>query len=305
MTGTLAGYIALSPAVAQPLYNKLLFYPDYPVRYEQQHYQLKELEGVPKQDAFIPTSLGTKLHAWYFKNPRATKLVILDHGNAGNLSDRTGLAADLIKMGVSVLLYDYQGYGLSEGKPSIPNICLDGLSVFDYAREKLGYSPLDIILYGESLGCAVACNTAGQRPCAALILQSGFSSLKAIASEKFLIFNLYPSSCFPKPHLDNLACLRKEHPPLLLIHGRLDQTIPVSHSEKMFREACQPKQLLVLPNSGHFVAESDNEKFTHEVAAFIGLLRAAPTIDSALASRWFALTTNYSGLRPVSAAMHS
>ncbi len=273
LTGVAVGYVLLSPAIAQPLYNNLLFFPNYPTRYDEQRYQLTSLQGVPKKDLHIPTAAGSKMHAWYFQHPSAKQVVIIDHGNAGNLSDRTGLAADLLSMGVSVVLYDYQGYGLSGGVPGIRNICDDGVAVFDYVNQHLGFSRDNIILYGESLGCAVACNTASQRQCGGLILQSGFSSLKKIASEKFAFFNLYPSFFFPQPRLDNLSYLCGAHPPLLLIHGINDETIPVSHGEMMFQAAREPKRLVILPHSGHYVDELDAELFNREVSAFLASRR--------------------------------
>lgn len=267
-----ASYVLLSPTIAAPLYNSMLFYPDYPTRYEASRYEFQELLGVPKQDLHVALPDGTKLHAWFFKHPRSQGLVIINHGNAGNISDRTALANDLLELRQSVLLYDYEGYGLSEGKPSIPNICRDGLTMYDYAREKLGYADKNIVLWGESLGCAVACEMSRQRPCQALILESGFSSLKSIAGEKLWIMHAYPTAFFPKPHLDNLSILTAPHPPLLLIHGELDTTVPPAHSRLMFAKAAEPKRLLILPHSGHYVATEDNPAFMDVLRSFFASL---------------------------------
>ena len=267
--GIAGTYVLFAPAVAQPLYNKLLFFPDFPVRYEEKSYQLTHIGGIAKTEISMPATANINLDAWYFHNPASKKLVIVSHGNAGNVSSRVGLAEYLLSAGVSVLLYDYQGYGKSGGVASIRNICADGIAAFDYARDQLGFKPEDIILYGESLGCAVACHAASERSCGALILQSGFSSLKAIASQAYWIFNIYPSFCFPRPPLDNLSFLQGKHPPVLIVHGQNDQTIPVSHSELMFRAASEPKQLVILPSSNHGVEPADNELFRQHLAAFL------------------------------------
>jgi pimeloyl-ACP methyl ester carboxylesterase len=276
-----ASYLILSPGIATPLYNGMLFYPDYPTRYDASRYEFKQLQGVAKEELYIPLSDGKKLHAWFFKHSakehggkHPDRLVIVNHGNAGNISDRAGLADDLLQLGLSVLLYDYEGYGLSDGSPSIPKICRDGLAVYDYAHEKLGYSPDRVVLYGESLGCAVACEVSKQRPSCALILESGFSSLKTIAGEKLLLLRAYPTAFFPKPRLDNLAILQAPHPPLLLIHGELDTTVPASHSRYLFEKAAEPKRLTILPHSEHFVAEEDNEAFMAALRSFISSLDA-------------------------------
>jgi fermentation-respiration switch protein FrsA (DUF1100 family) len=277
-------YGLLSPSVAAPLYNKLLFYPDYPTRYDKERYRVDSLQGFRKQDLHIPSSNGTKLHAWLFRNPNCKYVIVVSHGNAGNLSDRGALADDLLQLGFSVLLYDYQGYGLSEGEPSIRNVCDDGLAVYDYLHNERNYGGDSIILYGESLGCAVACNTSANRPCRALILQSGFSSLKQISSEKFLIFKAYPSALFPKPSLDNASILKQIHPPLLLLHGEHDTTVPPSHSKQLFAVASDPKRIVLLPNSGHFVAQEDHQLFMQALNQFLAPLKASSNKDAAAVS---------------------
>jgi hypothetical protein len=133
-------YWALSPTVAEPLYNQMLFYPDYPVRFSQEQYDaVRQLRDVPKQDVRIPSTNNTTLHAWFFRKPGAKYVVMLSHGNASNIANRVALIDDLLQLGCSVLAYDYQGYGLSEGSPSIKNICSDGAAAFDYLVRDQGY----------------------------------------------------------------------------------------------------------------------------------------------------------------------
>jgi uncharacterized protein len=265
-------YVLLSPSLAMPLYSHLLFYPDYPSRYEAERYQLKSLDGVPRENLRIPSSNGHTLDAWFFRKPGSTRVALVSHGNAGNLSYRTALATDLLQAGVSVLLYDYQGYGLSNGSPTVKHICDDGLATYDYLREKLGYDPKNIILVGESLGCAVACQTSTARTCCALILLYGFSSLKSIACDKFFVLRAYPVALFPKPNLDNVAVLKSPHPPLLIMHGEHDQTVPVSHGKHLFAAAAEPKKLVILPNSGHYIAQEDHDLFMSSLKEFVGSL---------------------------------
>jgi fermentation-respiration switch protein FrsA (DUF1100 family) len=268
-------YILLAPIVATPLYDKLLFYPDYPVRYDEKEYQLQTLHGCTKQDLHIETPNGQTVHAWFFRNPHASKVVLVSHGNASNISNRKALADDLLQLGVSVLLYDYRGFGLSEGEPSIPNICEDGLSAFDYLCAQQHYAPKDIILFGESLGCAVSCRISSKRKCDGLILQSGFSSLRAISGEKFAFLQAYPDVLYPAPALDSLAILKTKTVPVLFIHGEQDETIPCAHSKLMFASVKEPKQLLLLPNSGHFIAEEDHDQFMNSLRTCLASLGAS------------------------------
>jgi uncharacterized protein len=230
------------------------------------------IRGVPKVDVQIQSG-KTKIDGWLFETKGADKIVLVSHGNAGNLAHRAVIADALIEAGLSVLLYDYQGYGRSEGSPSVKNVCQDGVAAYDYLIEK-GYKPESIILYGESLGCAVATNISSQRKAAGLILQSGFSSLRNIACEKYLLFNAYPPFLFPKPRLDSLAVLKKPHPPLLIMHGRHDYTIPYTHSEKMYETAVGKKSLVIFDDAGHNdVFDTSRAKFLSAVKLFVIGLR--------------------------------
>lgn len=271
MFGMALLYGALSPVVATPFYARMLFYPDYPSRYDAHEYAaVSNIAGVKKDDVFVAVGKeNTKVHGWFFRVPGAKKLVIINHGNAGNVSNRKHLVADFLETGTSVLVYDYRGYGRSEGSASVGNICEDGLAVHDYAEKQLGFSPENIIEFGESLGCAVACNTSKFRHCGGLILLSGFSSLKKISGEKMLLLRAYPTALFPKPLLDNLVVVEGKHPPLLLVHGELDSTVPPSHSRLLFEHATEEKRLVMLPNSGHYVAPEDRELFMQALRPFL------------------------------------
>lgn len=238
-------YALLCPVVGASVYNHLLFFPDR----GDNGYDTRAVRGVAKEDVFIPSANGKILHGCFFKLNDRSKVALVSHGNAGNLAYRFDLADSLLACGLSVLLYDYQGYGKSEGEPGVEAICQDGEAAFEYLRDKKHYSPDNIVLYGESLGCAVTCHIAGHSHCAAMILQSGFSSLPNIAREKFLFLKLYPDLLFPQPRLDNLAVVRLAHPPLLLLHGEDDPVIPASHARLMYEQACQPKQLVVLKSA--------------------------------------------------------
>jgi fermentation-respiration switch protein FrsA (DUF1100 family) len=239
-------YLVLSPRVAMPLYNKLLFYP-----MKQGEYDLKAVAGVAKEDCFFPSVNGRKLHAWYFPVPQARATVLISHGNGGNLTWRVPLFEMLIRSNVSVFAYDYQGYGLSEGSPTVDNICDDGIAAYDYLVEKKKLAPAKLILYGESLGGAVACYTAARRPTGGLILQSTFSSLPHIAGQKFIHLKLYPRFFFPANTLDNVAVLKKFHPPLMLVHGMKDRIIPESEAELLFQGACEPKKIVRIAEASH------------------------------------------------------
>lgn len=260
-------YVIISPAVAVPLWSKLLFFPTHG---DHEYYHIEAVDGFPKQDVAIESSHQSTLHGWFFRRPDTDKIAVINHGNGGSIIHRLHLVDALLKSGVSVLAYDYQGYGKSTGSPSVPNICDDGQSAYDYAINRLGYTGNNIILVGESLGCAVSTHVARNHACAGVVLQSGFSSLPAIAKEHFALLKIYPDVLFPHPMLDNTASLREIQVPVLVIHGSNDEVIPRWHGEKNFAAANEPKTLCLLKGAHHNdCSEVTGPEFQQAFASFI------------------------------------
>ncbi len=261
-------YVLISPVVAMPLYNKILFFPVKTLAFD-----MDKVGGVAKEDVWIPVKNSSKskfVHGWFFAKSGARDCVLISHGNGGNISYRVPLIKMLLSNNMSVLAYDYEGYGKSEGEPSIDNVCTDGLAAFDYLIEKRRVPPENIILYGESLGGGITCQIAAERRCKAIILQSTFSSLPSVAKRKMLLFRMYPSILFPKNALDSVAVLEKKHAPLLIVHGELDGIIPIAESEILFERASQPKYFVRLPNAEHNDVYTNNQAdLSKAVAAFI------------------------------------
>ena len=239
-------YLVLSPLVAMPLYNLLLFHP-----MKAGLYSIKKVVGVKKEDVQIEVPGGSQIHGWYFGVPDSKGTMMISHGNGGNITSRIPLIAIFLRNGFSVLAYDYEGYGYSEGTPSIDKVCSDGLAAYDYLLQFKQADPHRLILYGESLGGGVSCYVASKRQCAGIILQSSFSSLPHLASQRILFLKAYPRFLYPANILDNLQILQSDHAPLLIIHGRLDNLIPCTESEYLFAHAKEPKQLALLPNAAH------------------------------------------------------
>lgn len=240
-------YLLLSPVVAMPIYKTMLFFP---VKYPSGAYEVPAVDNFKKEDLTYPSGDGVKLHAWFFRNPESDKVVLVSHGNGGNLTYRLYVARALLQSGASVFLYDYRGYGKSEGSPSLSGICADARASYDYLRDKLGYEPNHIILYGESLGSGVTCWLSQRVPSEGIILASGFSSLLATARSRMNFLYLFPNWLCP-PDFDNLTVLKQDHPPLLLVHGVEDTILPVSNSDEIFRLAKDPKYFTRIPGKGH------------------------------------------------------
>jgi fermentation-respiration switch protein FrsA (DUF1100 family) len=239
-------YLLLSPIVAMPFYNTVIFHP-----FMTGDYSTTEIGGVKKQDVFFKNSDGTRLHGWYFAKPGASKTVLLSHGNAGNITHRKDLCLLLISGGASVFIYDYSGFGLSGGSVSVDQCCKDSLAAYDHLTKELKVPADQIVLYGESIGTGFTSQVAAHRPCAAVILQSGFQSLPQIAREKIPVTWVYPDFMFTMNHLDTLSFVKGKHAPLLLIHGEQDNIIPCHNSKDLFAAASEPKAISLLPKAGH------------------------------------------------------
>ncbi len=239
-------YLALSPRAAMSLYDKMIFEPDhtgdmYP----------KQIAGCSVEAITIKMSDGNTIFCWYAHNPKADKTVLLSHGHSGDLSESADLVEKLLRAGASVFAYDYEGFGLSAGSADVTSACTDGVAVYDYLTKMRHVQPQKIVLFGESLGTGVTCQIAKLRPCNGIILQSPFISLMAIAREKDAWMRLYPSILFPRQRLDSLRVLATKHARLLIVHGALDDVVPVEHGIELYRRAEGPKQLIILPDGHH------------------------------------------------------
>lgn len=203
--------------------------------------------GLEHLDLELTTSDGERLHAWLLPGPRSPRTVLVCHGNAGSIEHRIQLARVFHDLGWSVLLFDYRGYGKSSGSPSEDGTYQDGEAAWKYLAESRGLSPQQIVLYGESLGVGVAVELARRHPPAALIAESGFTSLPDMAAE---FYPFLPARLLARVRYDNLAKIAELRRPLLILHSPADDLVPFSHAERLFASAREPKRL-VRTGGGH------------------------------------------------------
>jgi len=254
------GALALYLFIMQP---RLLYYPDMPGR---------ELEATPAavglayEDVALQTRDGVRLHAWFIpaENPRAT--VLFCHGNAGNISHRLDSIHLLHSLGLQVLIFDYRGYGQSEGKPSEAGTYRDADAAWHYLLEVRGLSAEEIVIFGRSLGAAVAADLASRTHPAAVILEAAFTSVPDMAAG---IYPWLPVRLLSRYRYDNLDKLARIDRPLLVVHSRQDEVIPFAHGERLFAAAHEPKFFLEI-NGGHNDAFQRSRKaYTHALQSFL------------------------------------
>ncbi len=263
-------WLGLSPRVSPGLYSSKLFHPE-----KQRGVVIDLLQVIAYQnyEVFFKAADGSRIHGWMFLNTKSSKIVLLHPGNSGDILGKLSFIRTLLDAGVSVFTYEPRGFGLSDGKPSVSSVCEDGVLAFDFLTETQGYKPERIVIYGVSLGAAVATYVSSKRQAAGLILQSGFSSLERIAKESVPLLNIYPSWLFPQPSMNTAATLAKHHVPLLIMHGGMDEVIPIAHSRRIFASASYPKQFVICPHSTHTnVDRRDRKMFISALSEFIGKL---------------------------------
>ncbi|KUH97308.1 alpha/beta hydrolase [Mycobacterium sp. IS-3022] len=198
------------------------------------------------QDVVIETDDEIRLAGWFFPVEGDAPAVLVFNGNAGDRSMRVPLASALNRMGCSVLLFDYRGYGGNAGRPSEEGLAADARSAQNWLAAQPGVE--EIAYFGESLGAAVAVGLAVERPPRSLMLRSPFTSLPDVGAVhypwlpvRWLLTDRYPS-------IDRIASVRV---PLLVIAGDRDDVVPEPMSRRLYDAANEPKRYVLVAGAGH------------------------------------------------------
>jgi len=198
--------------------------------------------------------INNKISAWYFNNYPDNKTVLFCHGNAGNISHRDYVIELCDRYHLNLLIYDYQGFGRSIGVPSQNQICQDGESVYHYLTEEIHLNPDDIIIWGESLGGAVAAYIASRNPCYRLILMSTFSSLDDIVWDQdsgILCRSLMYLLSKMSDMLSTKHRICNINVPIVILHSTEDDLIPFSNSVTLYNAIPHSQKLLIPIKGGH------------------------------------------------------
>jgi uncharacterized protein len=195
--------------------------------------------GLPYESIYLEAADRVKISAWWVPAPSPRGAVLFCHGNGGNISDRLDFIRMFNCLGLSTLIFDYRGYGKSEGRPSEQGTYGDAEAAWTYLVEEGRINPGRIVVFGRSLGGAVAARVAGLHIPGALILESSFTSVRGAARDRFpWIWALLPDRYPTKRFLQKAAC------PVLIIHSRDDRMIPLHHGRDLFAAARTPKEFL-------------------------------------------------------------
>jgi fermentation-respiration switch protein FrsA (DUF1100 family) len=226
--------------VLKSLVDHFIYYPD-------PHWLMTPADlDLEAEDIWLTPEPEVRLHAWFFRHPEPLATLLFCHGNAGNVSHRLENAAYLLQTGFQVLLFDYRGYGHSSGEPSEQGLYRDAAAAWVHLVERADTAGAPRIIFGRSLGGAVAVDLATYVEPDALIIESTFTSIHTLAR---LIFAV-PLPALPVKY-DSLSKIGQLRTELLVIHGDRDELIPFGEGRMLFEAAPEPKTWYPIPGAGH------------------------------------------------------
>lgn len=253
MTAIAYAALALLVFFAQP---RLIYFPEI----GRDIIATPDQAGLAYEPVKLSTADGETLHGWFVPAPVAKGTVLFFHGNAGNISHRMEYLLMFRRLGYNTFIFDYRGYGQSSGSPSESGTYLDAEAAWRYLTETKGISPARIVLFGESLGGAVAawlaarqtvqagkpCNGCSQKP-AVLVLASVFTSVPDMAAK---IYPFLPVRLLSRFDYNTLEYLRSVSCPVFVAHSPQDDIVPFEQGRTLYQAAPEPKQFLEL-QGGH------------------------------------------------------
>lgn len=213
------------------------------------YFPTKEIEQTPAaigllfDEVTVKTADGVNIAAWFIPAPDARAVLLFCHGNGGNISHRLDSIRIFHDLGLSVLVFDYRGYGRSEGEPTEKGTYLDAEAAWEYLVKDKGIDSARIVIFGRSLGSAVAAELAMRRKAGALIIESGFTSIPDIGRKYYPHMPVSLITRFHYATIDKVSSLAL---PKLFIHSPSDEIIPYDHGLRLFDKAAEPKEFLQL-----------------------------------------------------------
>ena len=222
------------------------------------------------EDVVLTTADDTTLHGWYIPHDRAQFTLLFFHGNAGNISHRLDSLKIFHQLELNIFIIDYRGYGKSGGSPDETKMYEDAQTAWHYLNKVKGLKKEDLIIFGRSMGGAVASHLAQKIQSRALILESTFSSYREMAHHTLPFLS---HLVFLRFGFDTQAMIKKFHNPVLIMHSPDDEIVPYIQGEKIFRAANEPKYLIDLNgdhNSGFLQTQPTYEQ---QLKRFISRLK--------------------------------
>ncbi len=223
-------------------------------------------DGLAYQDVSFRAEDGVILHGWYVPHESPKAVLLYAHGTVGNVTTRAPTLKKLHDHGLAVMIFDYRGYGKSEGLPTEEGLYLDGKAARTWLAQTSNLPENQVVLLGHSLGSYVVVEMAASRGARGVILSSTGTSL-----QDFLSYNWwFPSRLFAGFAFDNTPRIGSYEGPLLMRHGDGDHVAPLAHAQQLFDSANEPKRLLI-DHGGH---DDFTDEFWAALDGFVDQLNA-------------------------------
>jgi len=225
------------------------------------------------ENVSVQTQDGETITGWYVpagksgSEAKKSHTVLVCHGNGGDIGDRVDTVKTLHDMGFNVLMFDYRGYGTSTGKPSEQGTYYDALACWNYLKTEKKAEAQDVIVFGQSLGGAIASWLAEQVHPGALMMESTLTSATAMAAK---MFPYLPVRLFCSFKYDSLSRIGKIHCPVLIAHSRDDGTVPFEHGQKLFAAANEPKRFIEMTGDHNSCGIDFDSSYRRIAAEFLG-----------------------------------
>lgn len=258
-------YLLCSPLVSKNLYYSLLFYA---APYPYGNYDDNVVDGIKAKDVFFKTANNHTLHGWYFKKPGAKTLLLMSHGNGGNISILQWYVDVAMRADASIFIYDYEGYGRSEGDSSIEALNRDSEAAYDYMTESEQWKANQIINLGLSLGTGVASELNATRKCAGTILIAPFTNIRRIGAQVLPFLALYPDFLWAEHDLGSRSFISSKHHPVLILHGEEDQLVPFQNALDLKASSNGPLKLVKL-QCAHNDLGREQQSIVANIKAFV------------------------------------
>ncbi|MES9817745.1 MAG: alpha/beta hydrolase [Candidatus Thiodiazotropha sp.] len=224
--------------------------------------------GLGFESVDLMTTDNVKLHGWFIPHERPRATLLFFHGNAGNISHRMESLALFNALGLAILIIDYRGYGNSEGRPSEKGLYRDAEAAWRYLTEKRALPEKKILLFGRSLGGAVAAYLATRHDPMGVVLESTFTSVPDMAAE---LYPWLPARWLARYHYNTLERMAAIDSPVMIIHSRHDEIIPFDHARLLFERAHQPRRFLELNGDHNYGFMQDLDRYRDHWDDFIRL----------------------------------
>ncbi|MDT8364622.1 MAG: alpha/beta hydrolase [Nitrosomonas sp.] len=241
--------------------SSLIYFPDKVV------HSTPAAWGLSHEDVTLVTTDGTTLHGWWLPHPYPRASLLFLHGNGGNIAYRLQKLQLFHQLGLSILIIDYQGYGRSEGNPDEQGTYLNARAAWDFLIQKKGTATEKIIIYGESLGGAIAAWLTNQVQAGALIVESSFTSIRDMGK---YYYPFLPVDTITRIHYPTRDYLQTVTQPVLIIHSPTDEIVPYQMGRQLFELANPPKTFLEIQGTHNEGFLQSGAIYTDGLNRFIG-----------------------------------